>query len=71
LKNLSEIDKKGIKDGKAYFAMSKKGVRIALGYPAAHKTSSLENNTWVYWRNRWKTMVVEFGSDGKVENLRY
>jgi hypothetical protein len=23
------------------------------------------------YNNRWKTMVVEFGDDGKVENLRY
>ena len=71
LKSLSEIDQKGIKDGNAYIAMSKKGVRIALGYPAAHKTSSLESNNWVYWRDRWKTMVVEFGDDRKVANLRY
>jgi len=70
LKSFSEIDQKGIQDGKAYIAMSKKGVRTALGYPAAHQTSSLENNTWVYWRNRWKTMAVEFGDDGKVKNLQ-
>jgi hypothetical protein len=71
LKSLSKIDRKGIKDGKAYIAMSKKGVRIALGYPAAHRTPSLESNSWVYWRNRFRTMVVEFSDNGKVDNLRY
>lgn len=65
---LSGIDQKGIKDGKAYPGMTKNGVRIALGYPAPHKTSSLENSTWIYWQNRWKSMAVEFGNDEKVIN---
>ena len=66
LVSLSGIDQKGIKEGKAYPGMTKKGVRIALGYPASHKTSSLQSNTWIYWQNRWNSMAVEFGKNGKV-----
>jgi len=66
LQNLSSIDQKGIKDGKAYVGMSKRGVRIALGYPATHMTPSLESNTWVYWRNRFSNFKVEFDASGKV-----
>jgi hypothetical protein len=70
LDQLSEIDQKGIKSGEAFIGMSKAGVRIALGYPATHRTPSLENNSWVYWRDRWKTKVIEFDTAGKVSNIR-
>jgi hypothetical protein len=68
--HLSSIDQKGIADGKAYTGMTKDGVRIALGYPALHKTPSLNNNTWTYWKNRFTTRVVEFGNDGKVISIQ-
>ncbi|MEW5908458.1 MAG: outer membrane protein assembly factor BamE [Thermodesulfobacteriota bacterium] len=66
LDKLSEIDQKGIKEGKAYPGMTKDGVRIALGYPATHMTPSLDDDRWTYWTNRFKTVVVEFDSKGKV-----
>jgi len=50
--------------------MTKEGVRIALGYPAVHKTPSLDGNSWTYWKNRFATTVVEFGNDGKVISIR-
>ncbi len=71
LKGFSAIDLKGIKKGKAYKGMTKKGVMTALGYPASHETPSLEDNQWKYWRNRFRTVVVEFNSKGKVVNVRY
>ncbi len=70
LRNLSDIDRKGIADGKAYKGMSKEGVRIALGYPAAHRTPSLAVNTWVYWRNRFATTAIDFDGNGKVKGIR-
>ena len=66
---ISDLDKKGVAEGKVSIGMSKEGVMMALGYPAGHKTSSLQSNTWVYWRNRWKTMAVEFDESGKVKNI--
>lgn len=71
LDGLSSTDRQGIKEGKAKKGMSKDGVRMALGYPAAHRTPSLKNNTWIYWLNRFKTMAVEFDDSGKVKNTRY
>lgn len=70
LEKYSKIDRKGIQEGKVYTGMSKDGVRAALGYPATHKTSSLEANTWIYWTNRFRTIAVEFDSNGKVEKIR-
>lgn len=69
LDNLSEIDRKGIQEGKAYAGMTKEGVRIALGYPAHHKTPSLENATWYYWTNRFKSFAIEFDEKGNVRSI--
>jgi hypothetical protein len=70
LAGLSDLDRKGITEGAALIGMSKDGVRIALGYPAAHKTPSLQSNNWIYWKNRFNTIAVEFDENGKVKNIR-
>ena len=59
-KGLSEIDQKGISEGKPYEGMSKKGVMIALGYPCPHKTSSPDVDVWYYWGNRFNPYAVNF-----------
>ena len=69
LDGLPDIDRKGIRAGKAYVGMSKEGVRIALGYPAAHMTPSLEEDTWWYWHNRHRRVRVDFDQDGKVKQI--
>jgi len=66
---MSEKDKKGIKNGIVAVGMTKEGVKIALGYPAAHKTPSLDDDVWTYWRDRWRMMTVTF-KDGKVSEIR-
>lgn len=69
LKGLSATDRKGINEGRALKGMTKKGVRMAWGYPARHKTPSLDDNVWTYWRNRWVMKTVTF-SNGKVTEVR-
>jgi len=64
---LSEIDKKGISDGRALKGMTKKGVMIALGYPCPHKTDSPDSDQWNYWRNRFTYYPVNF-ENGIVES---
>ncbi|MCD6580257.1 MAG: hypothetical protein J7K90_00510 [Desulfuromusa sp.] len=66
----SKQDKKGIADGKAYKGMTRKGVMAALGYPAVHKTPSLDAKTWIYWANRFRTIGVDFNDQGKVSQVR-
>jgi hypothetical protein len=70
LKGLSEKDREGIRLGKAMVGMTKKGVMMALGYPACHKTPSLEDGVYIYWQSRYKTLAVEFDSKGKVMRVR-
>jgi len=69
LKGLSAADLKGIKEGRVLKGMTKKGVEIAWGYPARHRTPSLEDNVWTYWRNRWVTKAVTF-RNGKVTSVQ-
>jgi hypothetical protein len=66
---LSDVDRQGIEAGKALVGMSKQGVEIALGYPARHRTPSLDDNRWTYWKGRHDNYVVEFDSDGKVVRI--
>ena len=40
---------------------------MALGYPATHRTPSLDSNTWVYWTNRFTTFEVNFNDKGLVQ----
>ncbi|MBN1905695.1 MAG: outer membrane protein assembly factor BamE [Deltaproteobacteria bacterium] len=70
LSKLSEKDLKGIKEGVASAGMTKDGVMMALGYPATHRTPSLESNTWVYWSNRFKTIAVTFDDKGIVTAIQ-
>jgi len=58
--DISEIDRKGISDGKPYAGMSKQGVMIALGYPCPHQTPSPDADEWYYWKNRFRSYAVNF-----------
>ncbi len=68
LAQFSGVDRKGIDAGDVYIGMTKEGVLTALGYPPSHRTPSLDSNTWIYWRNRFMTMSVEFDANGKVRS---
>ena len=57
---MSDVDRKGILEGKAYPGMSKRAVVFALGFPPEHATPSTDADAWRYWRNRWRTFIVHF-----------
>ncbi|MBE0500938.1 MAG: hypothetical protein IBX47_05795, partial [Desulfuromonadales bacterium] len=67
---LSKGDNKGRTEGKAFVGMSRNGVLAALGYPAVHRTPSLDSSTWVYWGNRFRTVAVHFNEKGEVESIQ-
>jgi len=67
---LTAEDQQGIQQGKAMQGMTKQGVMIALGYPAKHRTPSLEDNTWAYWNGRFgEPKLVRFDGSGKVVSI--
>jgi len=67
---LNAKDKKGVKQGRAMKGMTRTGVILALGYPPAHETPSLEDDRWKYWRNRFNTMAVHFNDKGLVSSVQ-
>lgn len=69
LGKFGKLDRQGIKEGKALPGMSKDGVLTALGIPPTHKTPTLDGDSWTYWKDRFRTQVVEF-ANGKVTNVR-
>ncbi len=69
LSEFTATDQKGIKEGRAAIGMTREGVMTALGYPAVHRTPSLEASRWIYWQNRFRTLAVDFGADGKVSSI--
>lgn len=69
LEGLSPLDLEGVKSGKAMVGMTKDGVLTALGYPARHRTPSLQSNKWTYWKNRFTTLVVVFDDKGIVTEI--
>ena len=48
--------------------MTRDEVLMAVGYPPANKTPSLDSPTWTYWANRWQTFIVRFDGD-KVSSV--
>jgi len=58
-----------IRDGRVERGMTRDQVILALGYPATHRTPSIEGSDWLYWYNRWVTYRVVFGADGKVSDV--
>ena len=64
---LSEIDQQGIAMGRPLEGMTKQGVVYAMGLPPDHKTPSLDQDLWTYWRNRYVTTTIRFENGVVVE----
>jgi hypothetical protein len=65
-----EVDKfrKAIDEGQVEVGMTKDEVLMAIGYPPAHRTPSLDSAVWTYWSNRWESFHVYFDG-GKVSRV--
>ena len=70
LEHLTPLDLDGVKQGRVLPGMTKEGVLTAMGYPAQHRTPNLDMPEWTYWKNRFGTLVVIFGPDGRVAGVR-
>lgn len=58
-----------IQSGRMVLGMTKEEVIMARGWPPAHRTKSLDLNTWVYWPSRYVTQSIVF-KDGKLAEGR-
>jgi hypothetical protein len=61
----AETDKtrKNIEQGVVDVGMTKEQVLMAVGYPPAHRTPSLQSPVWTYWSNHWSSFEVYFDGD--------
>jgi hypothetical protein len=65
-KGLSKEEINAINKGVLVLGMSKPAVIVAYGYPPEHKTTSLKNNTWYYWTNRFRSKAINFDKNGRT-----
>ena len=66
---LGPADQQGIRDGRVYQGMTKRGVIFALGWPPWEGTPSPDADIWRYWRNRSDTFDIGF-VNGVVQYVR-
>jgi hypothetical protein len=52
-----------VEQGIAQPGMTRQEVIMALGYPPANRTPSLDAAEWHYWKNRWDEYTVVFEGD--------
>jgi len=69
LKNVPKKTRELIESGQVEKGMTRDQVLMALGYPPAHRTPSLDSPQWTYWQNRWQSFVVDFDGE-KVDAVR-
>jgi hypothetical protein len=69
LKNVPKKTVELIQSGQVDKGMTRDQVLMSLGYPAPHRTPSLDSPQWTFWQNRWQTFVVDFSGD-KVDAVR-
>lgn len=70
LSKFSKLDRKGIAEGKVTNGMTRKGVRIAFGYPSPHATPDIKGTRWIFWKNRFGKTALTFDANNKVINIK-
>ena len=70
VKDLSELDRRGVKEGRVIPGMTKKATVLAIGFPTFSKTPSLLMTEWSYRKTPDKDFVVVFDEKGQVSEIR-
>ena len=70
VEDLSELDRQGVKQGRAMPGMTKKATLLAIGFPTFSKTPSLLMAEWNYQKTSDKGFVVVFDEKGQVSEIR-
>ena len=73
LSKFTPQEQKAIKAAKVEVGMSKEAVILAIGYPPAHTTPSLQQDEWKYWKFQHgyaqDTIIYHF-KDNKVSSIQ-
>ncbi len=57
---LTGAEQKAVREGRVEIGMSRDAVILSQGYPPEHRTPSLQQDVWTYWRNRILSFRVLF-----------
>lgn len=68
LSQFTRLERDNIKKGTVAKGMRKKAVLVAIGYPPAIETLSLDSDQWTYWSSRFNKFIVYF-RNGKVYKI--
>jgi len=69
LQGLDAADVAGVQQGHVYQGMTRQGVILAVGYPPARTTPTLDSDVWRYWTSRFNSLEVYF-QNGRVVGIR-
>ncbi len=69
LSRFNALERKHIKTGTVAPGMRKQSVIVAIGYPPAVGTHSLDQDQWKYWNSRFNTFIVHF-KNGRVSKIQ-
>ena len=58
-----------IRQGKVMVGMTKEQVIMAVGYPMANETKSLDEDLWRYWISSFGPYQVLWDSKGRVKEI--
>jgi hypothetical protein len=67
---LSEVDRQGIREGRAIQGMSRRGVILAMGLPPRHVNPDVNAPRFTYWKHRFNRIEIQFGPEGTVTGIR-
>jgi hypothetical protein len=70
IETLSKVDRQGIREGRALVGMSRRGIVIALGHPPRHVNPDPNTASYIYWKNRFNRIQIQFDGDGLVSSIR-
>jgi hypothetical protein len=70
VESLSALDRQGIREGHAIQGMSRRGVILAMGHPPRHVNPDLNAPTFMYWKNRFNRIEIQFGPEDTVTGIR-
>jgi hypothetical protein len=70
IESLSEIDRQGIREGRAIVGMTRRGVILAMGHPPLHVNPDPSAPTFMYWKSRFNRVQIQFGPDGLVSSIK-
>jgi hypothetical protein len=63
---MNTIEIQAIKEGQIYEGMSKEAALITYGYPPEHQTNSLDEDEWLYWKNKLRRHRICFDGNNRT-----